>query len=84
MSNGSKVLIYLSLYLSASISRIVDSNPQGLISSFLLIETNLHQFSKFLFIVKVALKPRNSLIAHSNLCASAAAMLHHFMMNVHL
>ena len=33
MSNGSKVLIYLSLYLSASISRIVDSNPQGLISS---------------------------------------------------
>ena len=33
MSNGFKVLIYLSLYLSASISRIVDSNPQGLISS---------------------------------------------------
>ena len=27
MSNGFKVLIYLSLYLSASISRIVDSNP---------------------------------------------------------
>ena len=33
MSNGSKVLIYLSLYLSAPISRIVDSNPAGLISS---------------------------------------------------
>ena len=33
---------------------------------------------------KVVLKPRNNLIAHSNLCASAAAMLHHFMMNVHL
>ena len=33
MSNGSKVLIYLSLYLSASICRIVDSNLQGLISS---------------------------------------------------
>ena len=33
MSNGSNVLIYLSLYLSATISRIVDTNPQGLISS---------------------------------------------------
>ena len=33
MSKGSKVLIYLSLYLSASISWVVDSNPQGLISS---------------------------------------------------
>ena len=62
MSNGSKVLIYLSLYLSASISRIVDSNPQGLISSTYLLFTCIAKIIKFSgslnnFIVKIQAGP---------------------------
>ena len=55
MSNGSKVLIYLSLYLSISISRIVDSNPQGFISSVLIIDTysNIQNFVWYLAEEKV-------------------------------
>ena len=49
MSNGSKVLIYLSLYLSAS---IVDSNPQGLISSNTKI--SCHNSLILIFIVLIS------------------------------
>ena len=55
MSNGSKVLIYLSFYLSASISRIVDSNPQGLISSVL----NSIEYAQDISILRVCYKMQN-------------------------
>ena len=42
MSNSLKVMIYLSLYLSASISRIVDSNPQGLNSSWTINKKRMY------------------------------------------
>ena len=63
MSNSLKVMIYLSLYLSASISRIVDSNPQGLISSRVI---RVQEHTTRMLISKIHLKKTCSMKRENN------------------